>query len=237
MPTESLNLSPRASSPHRLPRSANATPRPLHQDPYTQNPTRPSRLRPQPSFSSNSAHVSQTYAQASKARLYLRHMASAPSIKPAPHSSLNTSLQRHSSSRYATRGNKRSMTLDDDVLHTGRRGNGEGEEDPSAAPPLPRTWLESVAHAVLFGGTGTHMGGPSAISPSASSRSPSQSNSQSRSPISRSRLDVLRQSPFSSTSALSDRTNVPRQIKGHPPPLLCVTCAGSGVVCHSAPGS
>ncbi|KZP15883.1 hypothetical protein FIBSPDRAFT_958401, partial [Athelia psychrophila] len=143
MSTESLNLSPRASSSYRLPRSANATPRPLHQDPYTQSPTRPSRLRTQPSFSSNSAHVPQTYAQASKARLYLRHMASAPSIKPAPHSSLNTSLQRHSSSRYTIRGNKRSMTLDDDELHTGRRGNGEGEEDPSAAPPLPRTWLES----------------------------------------------------------------------------------------------
>ncbi|KZP15888.1 hypothetical protein FIBSPDRAFT_1047833 [Athelia psychrophila] len=152
-------------------------------------------------------------------------MASAPSIKPAPHSSLNTSLQRHSSSRYATQGNKHSMTLDDDDLHTGRRGNGEGEEDPSAAPPLPRTWLESVAHAVLFGGTGAHMGGPSAISPSASSQSPSQSHSQSRSPISRSRLDVLRQSQFSSTSALSDRTNVPRQIKSHPPPLLCAQVA------------
>ncbi|KZP28075.1 hypothetical protein FIBSPDRAFT_885963 [Athelia psychrophila] len=126
--------------------------------------------------------------------------------------------------------------------------SGLGEEDPSAAPPLPRTWLESVAHAVLFGGTGAHMGGPSAISPSASSRSPSQSHSQSRSPISRSRLDVLRQSPFSSTSALSDRTNVPRQIKSHPPPLLCAQVAAyrapsdsrisrTQVVCHSAPGS
>ncbi|KAF7969968.1 hypothetical protein HWV62_25446 [Athelia sp. TMB] len=250
MSVESLNLSPRAS-PHRPLLSANATPRPLyhhHSDPYThtQSPTRPSRLRPQPS-SSNSAHALQTYAQASKAKLYLRHMASAPSIQPQSNMK-PMSLQRHSSSRYAynhnpkrgnrSASNRHTVALNDDDLHTERRGNGEGEEDP--APPLPKTWLESVARAVLFGGTGAHV---ATVAPNSPSRSPSQSHSRPGS-----RLEALRLSPGSSKSALSDHTNVPRRVKGHAPPFLCAQVASARapsesrvsrtrVICKSAPGS
>lgn len=133
----------------------------------------------------------------------------------------------------------------DDNVYTGRKGNGEGEEDPLAVPPLPRTWLESVARAVLFGGTGTYIGGPPHISPP--SPSPSYSHSNSRSP--KSRLDALRGSPSSSKSALLDHTSVVRhKIKGHAPPLLFAQVATqrapsesrvsrTRVVCQSAPVS
>ncbi|KAF8632162.1 hypothetical protein AX17_004903 [Amanita inopinata Kibby_2008] len=47
---------------------------------------------------------------------------------------------------------------------TGGRGDGEGEED-HRRPPLPRSWLETVARAVLFGGPSTYFGGPSQRQP------------------------------------------------------------------------
>ncbi|KAF8660758.1 hypothetical protein AX16_001552 [Volvariella volvacea WC 439] len=93
----------------------------------------------------------------SRARAYLRHMASAPSIH-RPNST--PAQQRFTSSR-------RTMLLNDsdsespEVLYR-KRGSGEGEDDTtrSVQPPLPKKWLESVAKAVLFGGAGAHTTGP-----------------------------------------------------------------------------
>ena len=126
--------------------------------------------------------------------------------------------------------------------YIGRRGNGEGEEESGTygRPPLPRTWLENVARAVLLGGAGTHIGAPSRSSPS---------HSQPQSP--RSRLDSLRISPSLSTKpTLPDQINAPNPLvsKGRAPPFLCAQVAArrtpsetrvsrTRVVCRSAPGS
>jgi hypothetical protein len=68
----------------------------------------------------------------SRAGAYLRHMASASSIPQRPSS---TPVRRSTDS--------------------------DGGEE-HAEPPLPPTWLESVARAVLFGGSGAYVGGPHA---------------------------------------------------------------------------
>ena len=203
------------------------------------------RLRPQPSFSSNQR---QTYAQASKARAYLRHMASAPSIQPSPNSSRPPSV-RHSSAKYIVRGGygygrrRAIMSNDSDAEdgYTGQRGNGEGEEENEiyGRPPLPRTWLENVARAVLFGGAGAHPGAPSR---------PLSSHSNPQSP--KQRLGNLQMSPsLSIKSELPDQTNVPKALalKGRAPPLLFAQVAArtpsetrvsrARVVCRSAPAS
>ena len=219
----------------------------------THGNARPSRPRPQPAFSNQ---VPQTYAEASKARAYLRHMASAPSIHPSSRNSRPT-LVRHSSTKCTNRAGsgfgyakRKTLVLDDsdaDVEdeYMGRKGNGEGEDETETygRPPLPRTWLENVARAVLFGGTGAHGGVPSLYSPSHLSHSHSQSP--------KSRLEALRMSPAPSTnSALSDHTSTPQTLalKGRSPPLLCVQVAAhrtpsetrlsrTRVVCRSAPAS
>lgn len=208
------------------------------------------RLRPPPSTPSK--HKPQTYAQASKARAYLRHMASAPSIQPSSNITRPPPV-RHSSSRYVGRGGSRfgyprgTMVLDDSDVESedafmGRRGNGEGEDesDIHGRPPLPRTWLENVARAILFGGAGAHAGTPSPFSPS-------RSHPQSPRP----RLETLQMSPaLSSKSALSDQINVPQIVvrKDLAPPFLCAQVVArrtpsetrvsrTKVVCRSAPPS
>lgn len=75
---------------------------------------------------------SRTYAEASPARAYLRHMSSAPSIKR----SSDTSARPRASTR-AMHGS------------ASRRGNGEGETD--SHPPLPRNWIATVTQAILYG--------------------------------------------------------------------------------------
>ncbi|KAF9068835.1 hypothetical protein BDP27DRAFT_1326338 [Rhodocollybia butyracea] len=83
---------------------------------------------------------------------YLRHIASVPDMPGAR-------LQRSHSSPSPKKDIRRRTTIsnaredDDDFnsVYEGRtRGNGEGEEDTNV-PPLPKTWLETVARAVLLG--------------------------------------------------------------------------------------
>lgn len=242
---ESLPRSPLSSSSNLNPNyrivssNSNATSR-THRQALQ---TRPSRLRPRSSLTAN--QVPQPYAQTSKARAYLRHMASAPSIQPLSKPT-RESLHRHASSRAAVgRGyTRRTMVLNDSDSESdrqmGRRGNGEGEEEGGAdgRPPLPRTWLESVARAVLFGGAGAHIGGPP----------PPPTLSLPQSP--KSRMEIMKMSPSSSNSALSDHTNAPRNVllKRRAAPYLCAQVATqrtpsetrvsrTKVFCRSAPTS
>ncbi|KAF8621321.1 hypothetical protein AX15_007859 [Amanita polypyramis BW_CC] len=80
----------------------------------------------------------------SRATAYLRRVASRSDVPERPNST-----PVHSQPR---------VFLNDEEVNA-ERGNGEGEED-HRRPPLPRTWLETVARVVLFGGTGVHIGGP-----------------------------------------------------------------------------
>lgn len=101
------------------------------------------------------------HPQPSRATAYLRRMASRPDVPERPNST-------------PVRPQPRISLNDDDVEIGASRGNGEGEEE-NQRPPLPQSWLETVARAVLFGGAGVHIGGPmpqrnceSPLSPSSS---------------------------------------------------------------------
>ena len=101
------------------------------------------------------------HPQPSRATAYLRRMASRPDVPERPNST-------------PVRPQPRICLNDDDVEIGASRGNGEGEDDHQR-PPLPQSWLETVARAVLFGGAGVHIGGPmpqrnceSPLSPSSS---------------------------------------------------------------------
>jgi hypothetical protein len=105
-------------------------------------------LRSQPSLP--------TYAQASPARAYLRHMASAPTIP-------RSSISEHSDSRP-----QRSVV---DVSSESER-----------QPPLPTTWYETVARALL-NVPGSHAGKPGGQVESASSRGRLSSSTSGESTI------------------------------------------------------
>ena len=83
------------------------------------------------------------HPQPSRATAYLRRMASRPDVPERPNST-------------PVRPQPRVCLNDDDVDIDGCRGSGVGGD----RPPLPQTWLETVARAVLFGGAGVHIGGP-----------------------------------------------------------------------------
>lgn len=128
--------------------------------------------------------------------------------------------------------------------------------DDSDQPPLPPSWLKSVARAVLFGGTGAYMGGPSNFisrESLAGSSSPRSAKAQvlraTRSSLSSRRSKYQRQST-NRRSGLSDQTNTPTPPSAFlvPPSLFSQIERGrSGrsegqvsrtrVVCRSAPGS
>ncbi len=82
------------------------------------------------------------HPQPSRATAYLRRMASRPDVPERPNSTPVRPQPR--------------VCLNDDDVDTDCRGSGVGAE----RPPLPQTWLETVARAVLFGGAGVHIGGP-----------------------------------------------------------------------------
>ncbi|EPQ53664.1 hypothetical protein GLOTRDRAFT_139821 [Gloeophyllum trabeum ATCC 11539] len=132
----------------------------------------------------------------SRARAYLRHMASAPNMPQRRAAPAHTPSQLHQSQSFS------------DV-----------EDEPT--PPLPSTWLEAVAKAVLGSGVpGAHAGRPTAHT----SLGRAQSKTKSK----------------RSHSALSDRTNaralptimLPRS-QSSTAPVVCTT----QVMCQSAPGS
>ena len=135
------------------------------------------------------------------------------------------------------------------------------DSDDSNLPPLPPSWLESVARAVLFGGTGAYIGGPSSFvsHESFASRSSSakahvlRSTRSSLSQVSSRRSKHYRQ-PMNRRSGLSDQTNSPiastsgRSVFLGPPSLFSQIERGRSrrsegevsrtrVVCRSAPGS
>ena len=139
------------------------------------------------------------------------------------------------------------------------------QDGNSNQPPLPPSWLESVARAVLFGGTGAYIGGPSSFvshhepltgASSSSSAKPHvlRSSRSSLSQVSSRRSKYHRQ-PTNRRTRLSDQTNSPmastpgsRNSFFVPPPLFSQIERGRSrrsegevsrtrVVCRSAPGS
>ncbi|VDC07369.1 unnamed protein product [Peniophora sp. CBMAI 1063] len=139
---------------HASPRSAQPDLQPLTRTTSTRNP-RVSHLLP-PERVAIPQHP--TYAQASPARAMLRHMASAPS------------MARTRSDRGVRRPPPRSQTHAVDLTdapspsssyHTPpqqQHRRKKSAPDPTE-PPLPATWLESVARALL-GVPGAHVGRP-----------------------------------------------------------------------------
>lgn len=187
----------------------------------------------------------------SRAGAYLRHMSSMQTMPERPNS---TPVQSSTRPR---------IQLNDSEPgnYVGRRDNGEGESEDE--PPLPPTWLESVARAVLFGGAGAHIGGPTNFalpdhprhaSSSASSKAPRvQVLRPTRSSLSQ--VSSRRRQPTTARSGLSDQTNTTYSSSGSggaflapPPPLFSKIERGRAghsegevshtrVLCRSAPGS
>ncbi|RDB30256.1 hypothetical protein Hypma_007300 [Hypsizygus marmoreus] len=181
----------------------------------------------------------------SRAGAYLRHMASAPNIPKRP-----------SSTPARNQYTRRTLVLNDSDSDAARN-----ENRSNAEPPLPRTWLESVARAVLFGGMGAYIGGPPAVDATpplpqhqslavrGKSLRPTRSSLSQVSPQPR-RTKHLR--PQISRSGLSDRTNTKTHVSGEaflaPPELFMRIERGRAgmsegevsrtrVVCRSAPAS
>ncbi|KDR76436.1 hypothetical protein GALMADRAFT_445471 [Galerina marginata CBS 339.88] len=145
--------------------------------PYT-SPNPNAYLNPSPNPNANFSpnlnlnHIASP--RPSRAGAYLRHVASSSSMAlPAPARPSSTPVHLFSRDPRSNpnrnpnaKANRSRSTLlpgDSDsegsVLTYHRQGNGEGEDD-GHEPPLPPTWLETVARAVLFGGTGAYIGGP-----------------------------------------------------------------------------
>ena len=139
-------------------------------------------------------------------------------------------------------------------------------DSSSTQPPLPPSWLESVTRAVLFGGTGAYIGGPSSFishesapltgpsSPSSAKPHVLRSTRSSLSQVSSRRSKYYTRQPMNRRSGLSDQTNSPIASSGSrssffvPPPLFSQIERGRSrrsegevsrtrVVCRSAPGS
>lgn len=174
---------------------------------------------------------------ASPARAYLRHIASAPNIPRG----------RHLGERVPTAVAKKSVTSLKDVHHT----------QHSPLPPMPTSWLETVARAVL-NFPGARIGGPNgASSESSLLLSPGRTRS-GHSSLPSSRSGTVRgrgrpnwkhvTSPLGDSIArLRDRStpSLPTSSNSlHPPTLVAMRSHASlgqvvrvNVVCRSAPAS
>ncbi|KAK7451091.1 hypothetical protein VKT23_012767 [Stygiomarasmius scandens] len=184
-------------------------------------------LSPLPQSSNEPRQITHTiyHPVPSRASAYLRHMASVPNIPHRPNSTPAHQSLVHAQQQQ-NRGMFRSRTRDQDdeeLFSPLYRGNGEAEED--AQPPMPKTWLETVARAVLFGGAGAFVGGPAANVQSQQQRSASNGYPirqtpalrQTRSVITRAQAherDMRHDLPSATTSSLhrsrsglSDHTN------------------------------
>ena len=183
-------------------------------------------------------HSNNVSSRPSRASAYVRHMASASSIPPRPNST---------------------------PAHTSRPAILITDNDQDVQPPLPPSWLESVARAVLFGGTGAYIGGPSSFisqhesltgpSPPSSSKPHVLRNTRSSLSQVSSRRSKYHRQPMNRRSGLSDQTNSPmtptsgsRDSFLVPPALFSQIERGRSrrsegevsrtrVVCRSAPGS
>ncbi|KAG6811633.1 hypothetical protein H0H92_006502 [Tricholoma furcatifolium] len=171
-------------------------------------------------------HIAQP--RPSRAGAYLRHIASVPNIPKrtaTPHRSRRTLLLNDDSER------------ESDVGQSSRAGNHD-------QPALPPTWIESVARAVLYGGMGAYIGGPS---------SSTLSLEGSQTPTLKT-LRPMRSSLSQSSSSTSPQQRVKRSPRGNnvkmlaPPELFMKIERGKAgtsqgevmrtrVVCRSAPAS
>ncbi|KAH7926271.1 hypothetical protein BV22DRAFT_1087463 [Leucogyrophana mollusca] len=232
--TESLHKSPRQSYTH-LPTDGLVVHRPRvahHHVVQLQHSSRglphhsPPHLRQYVRHQSSSNFVAPDVP--GSARAYLRHMASAPNIQPLSKrpSSSDVSLRSHQAHKRGGKPSRRTIVLNADDIeesddYRDSRGHGIAE------PPLPRNWVESVARAILTGGTGAGTASDTASTKTLSTRQ--------------------------TTSALSDNTNVPRKSGGATTkaraPWLCAQVqeqrsrtseskvSRTWVVCRSAPAS
>ena len=186
-------------------------------------------------------HFNMVSPRSPRTSAYVQHAASASSLPPRPRST-----PAHISTRPA-------------IFVT------DNDHDGSTQPPLPPTWLESVARAVLFGGTGAYIGGPSSYnSHHESYTGPSsplfakphvlRTTRSSLSQVSSRRSKHHHRQP-NRRSGLSDQTNSPvtptsgsRDSFFGPPSLFSQIERGRSrrsegevsrtrVVCRSAPGS
>ncbi|KAF5318649.1 hypothetical protein D9619_010932 [Psilocybe cf. subviscida] len=139
----------------------------------------------QPSRSSVNQSVVIASPRPSRAGAYLRHMASVSNMLPERPNSTPVNSQSRSRIQLNEEG--------DEVQR--RRGSGDAETENE--PPLPPTWLETVARAVLFGGNGAYIGGPTAYNATAGgTQAPEQASTA--------RVQVLRPTR-SSLSQVSSR--------------------------------
>ena len=176
---------------------------------------------------------------------YVRHMASASSMPPRPNST-----PAHMS--------RPAIFVDDIGTSSTHTPHVKPDGDDPDQPPLPPSWLKSVARAVLFGGAGTYIGGPSMHESSTNPSCPRPAKAQvlraSRSSLSQvsSRRSKHHRQSTNRRSGLSDQTNTQtmssRSAFLAPPPLFSQIERGrSGrsegevsktrVMCRSAPGS
>ncbi|KAF9057167.1 hypothetical protein BJ165DRAFT_12479 [Panaeolus papilionaceus] len=189
------------------------------------------------SFATPTLHIASP--RPSRAGALLRHISSVPSMPARPNSTpidpsnskarkicLNDSDSEHHH-QSSTRANSR------------RRTAYVNQEEP----PLPATWLESVARAVLFGGTGAHIGGPAEATATAGHAAPISSTttmvrtSAGKTPALRTTRSSLSQTSRYGgggrsrsyqrlvRSGLSDQTNTAGTTGGNnallvPPPML-----------------
>ncbi|KAH0581785.1 hypothetical protein H2248_011466 [Termitomyces sp. 'cryptogamus'] len=98
-------------------------------------PVQPTRTSPVHVAGPSYQHI--TDPQPSRAGAYLRHIASAPNM-----------AKRHASAAQRQR------------TFTGN-SESESQRNENSQPPLPPSWIKTVARAVLFGGMGAYIGGPS----------------------------------------------------------------------------
>ncbi|KAH9477435.1 hypothetical protein JR316_0009648 [Psilocybe cubensis] len=184
----------------------------------------------------------------SRAGAYLRHMASTQSMPGRPNSTPVHLFNRNT--MHSHEGDS-----EDPGVAYNRRGNGEGEEEGHGEPPLPPTWLETVARAVLFGGGGAYIGGPSQhnlhdpsphVSKTRTGKTPVLR--QTRSSLSQAPVRRPAKRPVASRSRLSDQTNTTGLLAPPPPLLFSMIERGRAgrsegevsvarVMCRSAPSS
>ncbi|KAF8340901.1 hypothetical protein F5887DRAFT_888454, partial [Amanita rubescens] len=115
---------------------------PIPHSPSMTRPHSPYYSRHYPQHPQHYPVMPLVHPQPSRATAYLRRMASRPDVPERPNSTPVRPQPR--------------VCLNDDDVDIDCRGSGVGAE----RPPLPQTWLETVARAVLFGGAGVHIGGP-----------------------------------------------------------------------------
>ncbi|PPR04781.1 hypothetical protein CVT24_007097 [Panaeolus cyanescens] len=195
----------------------------------------------------------------SRAGALLRHISSVPTMPGRPNS---TPID-------PSKATARKICLNDSDsenpapsrANSRRRTAIASGEDGLNPPPLPATWLESVARAVLFGGTGAHIGGPADATAytSASTLRPNTGKTPAlrttRSSLSQTTHHAAARSRSyhrTARNGLSDQTNTAGAANNAllvPPPLLFTMLerGRSGksegevshmrVVCRSAPGS